>query len=58
MILREGDIIDLKQTTMKKRIINRAFDSGLVDTQFSIKNQIMSRSRFESIADEVILYIF
>jgi hypothetical protein len=57
IILREGDIIDLKQNTMKKRIINRPFDSNLNDRQFSIKNQITSRSRFDSIADEVIFRI-
>ena len=66
IFVREGDVIDLKQDTMKKR--NQARYGG--DSQFSqsqhskssqsssTQNNIKKRSRFDHVADEVNKILF
>lgn len=51
IFVREGDIIDLKQDTMKKRNQNRFGDSQ--SQQQSQSKPIQKRSRYDSIANEV-----
>lgn len=57
IFVREGDVIQLKQDTMKKRNQQR-FD-GQSQTQFSQSSQkpIQKRSKYDSIANEVILIL-
>jgi hypothetical protein len=59
IFIREGDVISLKQNTMKKRNQNR-FGESSQSSQFSnsqSQKPIKNRSRFDNVADEVIYFI-
>lgn len=59
IFVREGDVLDLKQDTMKKRNQNRfgssQSQSQSCDSGASVSKPIKKRNKFDSVADEVIL---
>ena len=68
IFVREGDVIDLKQDTMKKRNQARYGDSNFSQSKSSqscsyssqsssTQNDIKKRSRFDHVADEVINFV-
>lgn len=59
IFVREGDVIDLKQETMKKRNIARFYNENLSQTQSTQSTKpIQKRSRYDFVADEVVYLIF